>query len=476
VEIKPAISQKQAREILWRQGNLRFLLDTNQQGLYDAFYSTKSRRVVFNCGRRVGKSYLLCLLSIEHAIRLPGASIFYTAPTKDQCKRIIWKIFKKILIDCPQDISPVWLSQDRIFEFPNGSTISLGAMDSGRADSIRGSDAALAVVDEAGFSPSHYVTEMIEGVLRPMTLLTRGKIIIASTPAKTPRHAFEKYFNNAKLEGAAFHRTIYDNPRLSPEDIAEEIKAAGGEHTTYWKREYLAQHVIDEEIITFPEFDAEKQNELVQLVDKPPYYDAYTSIDLGIKDATGILFFYWDFKNARLVVEDEGLLQGIKEVRSDLIANLIKDKEKALWGDKQPYFRMSDSDLGSQLMINELDVHHGLRFVVSDKDSKEAAVNEMRLMLKNNQIIIHPRCTNLIAQIAGCVWDKGREKFDRIDGFYHFDLVDALLYGIRGIRRQHNPYPSERYNSSSQFFYSQPSEATANAKIFESIFGLKKKS
>ncbi len=470
----PTVSQERARETLWRAGILRWKLDTNQQALYDEFYKSKSGRIVFNCGRRVGKSYLLCLLAIEQALRLPGSSIVYAAPTKDQVKRIIWKIFQRILSDCPRDIQPEWAAQDKIFEFKNGSTVALGAMDSGRADSLRGGDCHLAIVDEAGFSPSHYVVEMIEGVIEPMCLLTDGKICIASTPARTPRHAFEKYFKEAVREGAGFHRTIYDNPRLTPEKIQKQIEKAGGEHTTYWRREYLAEFVIDEEIICFPEFTKERQLQLVTEVEKPPFYDAYTSIDLGLKDATGVLFFYWNFNTAQIVVEDEGLLHGVKEVRSDLIAELIKTKEQALWNGQKPYFRISDYDLGSQLMVNELTEHHALHFITGEKDSKEAQVNELRLLIKNNKLIINPRCVNLISQIEACVWDNKREMFDRIDGYFHFDLVDALILGIRNVRRQHNPYPADRYDSKSQFFYTQPYSKSSNAKVMEEIFKVKK--
>jgi hypothetical protein len=468
------VSQAQAREALWRAGILRFLLDSNQQSLYDEFYKCKSRRFVLNCGRRVGKSFLLCVLALEHALRKTGATIIYCAPTKQQAKEIVKKIFPQILEGCPEDIRPEWFAQDRSFEFKNGASIKFGALDAGRSDSLRGSDCHLAIVDEAGFSPSHYVEEMVEGVLRPMCLLTKAKICIASTPAKTPRHKFEQYYVKALEEGSGFHRTIYDNPRLSPEDIAEEIKAAGGEETTYWQREYMARFVIDEDIIAFPEFSQERQEQLVKAMERPPYYDAYTSIDIGIKDATACVFLYYDFRRAAVVIEDESLLHGIREVRSDIIADVIKSKEKSLWGDKKPYFRINDYDIGSQLLVNELTAHHDLQFTTGEKDGMEAGVNELRLLIKNNLLFINPRCSNLIAQIAACVWDSKREKFDRIDGYYHFDLVAALILAVRNIRRQHNPYPADRYDSNHQFFYSQPYAKSANAKLLESLFKIKK--
>jgi len=465
--------QMAAREVLWRQGQLRWKLHAAQKDIYDSFYATKGKRFVICCSRRLGKSFLLCLLSIETAIRNPDSDIFYISPTKTQVKRVIEKLFRKILLDCPEDLRPVWHSQDKVFQFPNGSTVHMGAIDSGRADAIRGSDAALGIVDEAGFANSAYVEDLVNGILRPMTLLTKSPIIIASTPAKTPRHSFQKFYEQAQLEGCAVHKTVWDNPLLTKEDIEEEMAASGGENSTVWKREFLGQFCVDEEIITFPEFSLERQEQLVKAVERPPYFDCYVSIDVGMKDATALIFLYYDFRAAQIVVEGEGLLQGIKEVRSDLIADLIKTKEKELWGEKKPYFRLRDYDAGSAIMANELD-QHGLQFVAGEKDGVEAGVNEIRLLIKNNLLIINPSCVNLISQLSACVWNNARTSFDRIDGYGHFDLCAALIIAVRNIRRSRNPYPSDKYYTDSQFFYDQPSSKTNAAKAFEQLFKVRK--
>lgn len=463
----PIATPEQIRELLWRNGDLAWKLDSNQRGLHEAFYSSTVDRIVLNCSRRIGKSYLLCVLAVEQALRTPNSEIKYCAPTKSQVRMITNKLFRNILADCPEDIKPEWFAQEKIYEFKNGSTISFGAMDAGRADSLRGTDCHLAIIDEAGFSPSHYVQDMVEGVLRPMCLLTNGKIVIASTPAKTPRHQFEIYYMQAKEVGAALHRTIYDNPRLSPARIEKEKKDALRVSDTFWRREYLAEFVVDEEVIVVPEFSKAAQTEIVVERKRPPHFDAYVAMDVGMKDATGIVFFYWDFSDAKLVVEDEVLLSGVKEVRTDLIADQIKHKERTLWGDQKPYFRVSDTEL---LLINDLDSLHDLKFIKKDDDSKEAAINELRLMIKTRQIIIHPRCTQLISQLEACVWNAKRDSFERITGFFHFDLVDALIYGLRTVRRNHNPYPSNYGYDPKKFYFYKPSSLSMNGAVVKTLF------
>lgn len=466
-------SKKAAQQILWGQGILRWKLDANQQTFYDAFYNCSGLKFVLNCSRQLGKSYFLCVLAVEHALRIDHCEIKFGAPTQKQVKKIIVPILRQILEDCPDELKPRFHAQEQQYEFPStGATIVIAGMDSDRVDSLRGSRAHLGIIDEAGFSASGYVQEMIQGVLVPMTLTTGGKIVIASTPSKTPRHAFEKMYKQAELEGNALHRTIYDNPRLTPETVERYKRDAGGEKTTFWRREYLAEFIVDEEIVAFPEFTEEAQRGIVtDKYKKPPFYDNYTSIDIGLRDATGILFGYWDFRATKVVIEDEVLLHGVHQVRTDIIAHKIELKEEEHYGKKKPYFRISDIDL---LLINDLDKIHNLKFHPVKKDTKEAGVNELRLLIKTGQLVIHPRCKHLIAQLESCIWDKNREKFERVDGLFHFDLVDALIYFIRSIRRNHNPYPADRYDVDTQFFTNQPSQKSHTGQVFGNIFKPKK--
>ena len=97
---KPAkLSKEAAREALWRKGCLRFKLDKNQKYVYDKFYKSKGRRFVVAMGRRTGKSFLLTVLCIEHALRKPKSIIKYGAPTQRQVTEILKPIAELILED-----------------------------------------------------------------------------------------------------------------------------------------------------------------------------------------------------------------------------------------------------------------------------------------------------------------------------------------------------------------------------------------
>jgi hypothetical protein len=72
----------------------------------------------------------------------------------------------------------------------------------------------------------------------------------------------------------------------------------------------------------------------------------------------------------------------------------------------------------------------------------EATVNKLRMLVRDRQIRINPRCKNLIAHLKAGVWNKARSGWERIDGYGHFDFIDALRYGVHHLDRQHDPSPA----------------------------------
>ena len=98
---------------------------------------------------------------------------------------------------------------------------------------------------------------------------------------------------------------------LTDADIAELLNDyIDGENDPAFKREYLCEVTNDSSAGVIPEFNEQKEKEVVRVVKQPPYLDAYTSGDVGFKDLTVYLFGYWDFMKATLVIEDELVMNG----------------------------------------------------------------------------------------------------------------------------------------------------------------------
>ena len=60
-------------------------------------FNAKNRFRVLVAGRRFGKSYLSCIELVNAAIKRPGETYFYCAPTYRMAKDIAWKELKKLV-------------------------------------------------------------------------------------------------------------------------------------------------------------------------------------------------------------------------------------------------------------------------------------------------------------------------------------------------------------------------------------------
>lgn len=444
-----SVSRKEALAELWERGNIHWKLHDTQLEMYHAFHMSRERKYIFNCSRRLGKSFLLCLIAVEFAIQNDGSRICYAAPTAKSVKKIILPIMKEILKDCPARYKPKWAGQDH-YVFPNGSEIHIAGTDNERAESLRGQNMHLGICDEASFMSN--LDYVVGDILMPQTLTTSGRIIIASTPPKIVDHDFKTYALEAEIRGSYMKKTIYDNPMLSKELIISVMKETdpqltweeaeklyeqrSGPPNTTWRREYMAEFVKDEKLAIIPEFTEDLKKACVLTAKRPQFYDTYTTMDVGFNDFTFVLFGYWDFYRAKLVIEDEFVMQ---EPTSKIIATNVKQKEHECWGPMgRVYMRYSDTDL---IVISDLQREHDLTFIPTRKDMKEAAVNKVRIWFKEGKIEIHPRCKNLIAHLEAGIWNKNKTSFARSTKFGHYDGIDALIYMVRNVNTSKNPTP-----------------------------------
>ena len=390
------------------------------------------RIFVAEISRRWGKSVLACVLCNEVCINKPRAIVKYAAPTGDMAREIVVPIMRMLHEDAPADVKPVYNKTEMTWTYPNGSRIRLVGCDNGHADRLRGAALDFGVVDEAGFMAD--LAYVVKSILLPQAMTTGGRLFIVSSPARTPAHEFTSYCELAEAEGRFAHRTVYDAPHLSAAVIAEFMAECGGEDTTDWKREYLAQRVVDESIAVLPEFMRHLAT-IVGELERPPFFHALTSIDAGFEDLTAALFGYHDFMRDALVIEDELVFH---RANSGTIAPAILAKEQELWGGKEPQVRVMDADA---IVRADMSTMHGLHCRLPRKDDKSAQVNALRVALPKH-VIVHPRCKALIAHCKGAVWNKQRTSFERAEGMGHYDFVDALVYMWRHTDRQANPYPA----------------------------------
>ena len=489
--IKLSPIQAKAKNELWRRGELIWLLRAVQQEIYaalkEAVRRNESLKFFLNCSRRLGKSFFFCLLAAEYMRKHPEYPIRFGNPTIKSLKKIIRPIFRQIYSTAPEDCRPEWRSQDDMYYDPRtGGEINVSALNNGHADDLRGTEAGLAIVDECGtVDDLEYV---IEDVLMPQLLTTGGNLVMGGTPPRTPAHPFTDYAAQCKANGNYVEFDIY-KAGYRPEVVEKFKKEAGGENSTTWKREYLAQIVVDEESAIVPEW----RDVYIQEVERDPvlfkFFHRYESMDIGGRDKNGEAFAYYDFPKARLIIEDEVVIVG-SQMTSRLIARTTKAKERELWPDLVPhgtpvpdgpvedwpaltiYKRTADNN--NVILLNDLGIDFKLYFMPTSKDDLLAMVNKVRLMVAAGQILIHPRCKQLIGCLKFGIWNKRRDAFEQSTGYGHFDMLAALVYLVRNLDTWTNPIPANFNKSQDTHFIPDDKHAdlTQTGKEILKMFGL----
>lgn len=448
---------------LWNTGDLSWLLYPHQQKLYKDFKKSDARKYVLHCSRRIGKSSVL--LNIANEIGQTEKCIMrYGAATQKDVREMILPLMEILTRTAPMHLKPIWYEGKGKFIYPKtNSELVVSGLDEGRADNLRGTAMKIGFIDEAGFVDD--LDYAIKSVLMPQLLTTNGRLVLASSSPLSPSHPFTALIEEAKVNKAYSKMTIHDDSR--PDVLArieEWQKEAGGAQSTTWRREYLCEVITDAESALVPEFNDAKAANIVTEWKRPPHFIPYTIMDLGYIDFTAIIFGYVDFLKAKFIVEDEILLN---RKDSKAIADAIKAKEKELWGDSGRIKRVADGPL---LTVTDFNSLHNLPFNGVAKDELEAQVNQLRLAVQSESLIIHPRCFHSVSHLKYGVWDKAHRKFDRSSAYGHFDCVAALMYFVRSADLGENPYPVNWGMSEFSHFITKPTNKDSDSESLETAF------
>jgi PBSX family phage terminase large subunit len=447
---KKTLSRDQAVSKLWEMGELSWKLNSVQKKLKEKVDNDLSKTSVVVVSRRTGKTWWLITEALMQCLKTPNSVVKFLFPQQKDAKTNIQPLMRMITEDCPEHLKPKFNTQDKIYYFHNGSQIQLAGSNGGNVENIRGGFAHLCIVDEAGFCDD--LKYAIRSVLSPTIRTTGGRIIMASTPSKSPDHEFvTEFMVPYKASNRLEVFTIYDNPNFNEQIIQEIIEDYPlGEKDPDFMREYLCEVAIDTDKAIAPEFALNKEKCIVSDIEIPDYCDFYVGADIGYRDLTVLLFGFYNFKEATLYIMDEYVING-PEMTTDRLAKDIKHKEKVNFYKNNieipPYMRVMDVDLK---LINDLNQLHNISFIPTKKDNREGAINEMRMWLAKGRVKIHEKCRHLIYHLEYGQWDNKRTGFKRLNDSPdktiqggHVDAIPALYYLIRNIHTYRNPFPND---------------------------------
>jgi phage terminase large subunit len=464
---------------------LQFMMHSGQKSMYDIYKSSPDNSIlVWLLARQSGKSFNIGLIATMECIEKPNVIVKILTDTKLHAKTIFEPIFREIFENFPEDMRPEYIASSFVYIFKNGSQIQLAGSDGNSAERLRGQKSDLILVDEAGFCSNLYYNVM--SVLVPTTTHTGGRVILASTPSPDPDHEFTQFIEMAEQNKLLTKKTVYDNPMLTKEQIDNIIsKFKGGVNNSQFRREYLCEQIKDETLSVLPEVDDELLSEIVKEHPAPPFFHRYVAMDIGFKDLTVILFGYYDFREDKIIIQDEIVKNG-KEIHLPVFTKEIQDKENELWMNPltneliKPESRVSDI---GPFVIQEISTwakksnpQHSIEFGMASKDNKLAHINKLRVLLANKKVIIHPKCETLIRHLKHCKWKDKSAKDDYAkspdDG--HYDAVDALLYFSRAINYNKNPYPATYgYDTRNLHIENRGKfESQTPEQVYRTIFGV----
>jgi len=187
------------------------------------------RRLLLNCSRQSGKSTTASIIAVHRANYYDNSLVLLLSPSQRQSSELFKKVNEFII---KLKIKPKLLEDNKLScTFRNKSRIvSLPSTE----QTIRGfSGASLIIEDEASRVPD----ELYRAV-RPMLAVSRGKLILMSTPFGKRGHFYEEWENGIGWERVRVPAT--ECPRISAEFLEEERNSLGD---WWFKQEYMCEFV-----------------------------------------------------------------------------------------------------------------------------------------------------------------------------------------------------------------------------------------
>ncbi len=447
------------RHALWEIGDLSWALHAKQledEAFIEAAKARGARRIVLLCGRRYGKTRLLVVRAFQLALRNPGIRIPYAAKTWESALAYVFPEARFLIGNAPKHQKPQLVGGE--IRFHNGSTIVIsGSHTIPNADNLRGPAAGECIVDESGFND--VLTYLVDSVLQPQLLTTRGILIMASSAPLSPSHAFAKQVIKAKARKTLIKRRTRDAPHIAPEELDALAAEIGGWGSTAAERELECEIVTDESRAVVPEWRHHRQA-CTGTTPAQEHRHFYLSADLGYRHLTVVLIGWVDWYGVDVLLEQAGGSQVVSRTGPRLIVVGERVLQRPTSFDVQAAAAELEAEhhaLGkvrarvadaSPITVADLRRLHGkLRsgepetsvWRLPRKDDLEGATNQVRLLVKRHQILIAPECEQLLADVNDGVWkDATRSEFEEVEADeatgepgHHYDALAALVYLCR---------------------------------------------
>lgn len=290
------------------------------------------------------------------------------------------------------------------------SIISLRGWES--IETMRGMKVDFLILDEVSSYKNFW--ENWHEVLRPTLTDTKGEALFLSTP-KGFNHFYDLFGQESKdPDYESFHYTSYDNPHLPKEEID---KAAQELTEDRFSQEYLADFRKTEGLV-YKEFSRDRH--LFQ--EQPTRAVEYIAgIDFGFTNPCAVVSIIRDGDNKFWVT---GEWYKTRRTETQIAEYVAGCKFNKVYPDPE-----NPSAIEA---LNQKGV--SVTEVVKGKDSVMSGINKVRELFKQNRLLIHKDCINLIMELETYSYpDKKAEHAESENPIKENDhALDALRYAVMG--------------------------------------------
>ena len=480
------IAEHHLTEVMWRRGDLEFLLWEQQYPIWELLQNLPPHIVEFVvlCARQFGKSTLGIIRALSQGIKHRDKCILIMGPDTKQTKDIVLPKMRMLTRTAPKGLIVPMRADNRFHvyhdlrrEASDFTEIIIGGMNE-NSSSQRGKTVQEVLIEEiVDLHEDEYLDSLRSDLGPALTHSKGGKIIFLTTLPKVPDHPFiTETMVKAELNEAIAVFTIHDNKALTPEQYQACVERSGGEDSIDFQREYMCRSVRDTKIVCLPDFSL---LENVKPFEIPTWSYMQTTIDWGgVRDKTCAVLHTYDYLQDLDLFIDERVFE--PNTSTEDIVKECKAME-ALWlkAHTTKEIKARFIDAPQQLVSVDLVQSHNYHAAIPYKNDWESCLNSANVRFQRRKALIHPRCKFLIQSANSGILNKTRTAFDRTEALGHMDGVATMMYAIRMVIKT-NPYPAidgaggfttfqnkaGRVNSEPQVGQAKPHTFTQGSKAF----------
>lgn len=285
-----------------------------QEELFRAIENKGYKKALCLWPRRSGKDFAVWNLCVREALRKVGI-IYYILPTYSQARKTIWDSITndgvRFLDFIPKELIARKNEQEMKITFVNGSILQLcGSSD---YDRLMGTNPRLCIFSEYALQdPRAYQ------YIRPILTANNGTAIFIST-VRGKNHLWELY--NIAKENPDWYcskLSVEDTQHIPLEEIEREI-ASGEMSRDLAMQEYYNSFSLGVEGAYYAKYiDKMRVNNQIGPVPWEPSFKVHTAWDLGMRDATSIIFFQTIGQTIRVIDCYQNTDQGLEHYASVL--------------------------------------------------------------------------------------------------------------------------------------------------------------